>query len=96
LLFIVPGIIKTLSYSMAFFILRDNPDIGASAALTASREMMNGYKGKLFWLYVSFIGWILLSALTCGIVLLWVKPYMTLTLANFYEDLKKNRGETGV
>jgi uncharacterized membrane protein len=89
LLFIVPGIIKTLSYSMSFFILRDNPDIGASAALTASRKMMNGYKGKLFGLYISFIGWILLSMITFGIASLWVMPYMTLTLANFYEELKK-------
>jgi uncharacterized membrane protein len=89
LLLFVPGIIKTLSYSMSFFILRDNPDIGASAAIKASRKMMNGHKGKLFGLYISFIGWILLSMVTFGIAMLWVTPYMTLTLANFYEDLKK-------
>jgi uncharacterized membrane protein len=52
--------------------------------------MMNGYKGKLFGLYVSFIGWFLLSMLTLGIGLFWVGPYMSLSVANFYEDIKHN------
>ena len=56
-LFIIPGMVKCLSYSMAFFILRDNPDIGAAEAITRSRKMMSGHKGKLFGLLLSFIGW---------------------------------------
>jgi uncharacterized membrane protein len=89
-LFVVPGIIKTLSYSMAFYILRDNPTMGASDAITASRKMMNGYKGKLFGLYLSFIGWALLCVLTCGIGYLWLIPYIEQATANFYEDIKEN------
>jgi uncharacterized membrane protein len=91
LLFIVPGIIKSFSYSMAYFILKDNPDIGANEAITRSRKMMAGHKGKLFLLYLSFIGWILLCCLTLGIGILWLYPYMTLSVANFYEDLKKSQ-----
>jgi uncharacterized membrane protein len=53
--------------------------------------MMNGYKGKLFGLYLSFIGWCLLGTLVLGIGLFWVGPYMSLSVANFYEDLKRNR-----
>lgn len=90
-LFIVPGIIKSLSYSMAFFILRDNPDIGSLEAITASRNMMNGHKRKLFCLYLSFIGWSLLCILTLGIGLLWLCPYMYLSVANFYEDIKQKQ-----
>jgi len=61
LLFIVPGIIKLFfSYSMSYFILRDNPEMGPLEALRRSRKMMNGYKAKLFFLYSSFLGWILL------------------------------------
>jgi uncharacterized membrane protein len=89
-LFIIPGIVKSLSYSMSFFILRDNPGMGALEAITASRKMMHGYKWKLFLLYLSFIGWILLSVITCGIALLWVVPYILQAMANFYEDIRGN------
>jgi uncharacterized membrane protein len=89
MLLIIPGIVKTLSYSMAFFIMRDNPGMGASEAITASRKMMNGYKTKLFMLQLSFIGWILLCLLTFGLGYVVLGPYMMMTLANFYDDLKK-------
>ena len=89
LLFIIPGIVKSLSYSMAFFILRDNPGIEATDAITRSRKMMVGYKGKLFVLHLSFLGWGLLCILTLGIGLLWLCPYMYLSIAHFYEDLKE-------
>jgi uncharacterized membrane protein len=90
-LLIVPGIVKYFSYSMAFYILRDNPEIGAAEAITRSRKMMLGYKGKLFGLYLSFIGWALLCCLSLGIGFLWLIPYMELSHANFYEDLKQNQ-----
>jgi uncharacterized membrane protein len=90
-LLIIPGIVKSFSYSMAYFILKDNPNMSALDAITASRKMMNGYKGKLFCLYLSFIGWALLCVLTLGIAYLWLSPYVTLSVANFYEDLKKNQ-----
>ena len=90
LLLIVPGIIKSFSYSMSYFILRDNPEIGAMEALSRSKKMMNGYKWKLFCLYLSFTGWFLLSALTLGIGSLWVGAYAMQSMANFYEDIKYN------
>ena len=90
---IVPGIVKCFSYSMSYFILRDNPDMGANEAITASRKMMNGHKGELFGLYLSFIGWAILCLFSFGIGYLWLSPYMTLSLANFYEELKKNQSE---
>jgi uncharacterized membrane protein len=90
-LLIIPGIVKSLSYSMAFFILRDNPEIKATEAITGSRKMMKGYKGKLFGLCLSFIGWGILSVLTLGIGFLWLYPYVSLSLANFYEGIKQNQ-----
>jgi uncharacterized membrane protein len=88
-LFIVPGIVKCFSYSMAFFILRDNPGMSALDAITMSRNMMNGYKGKLFALMLSFIGWWFLCLFSFGIGYFWLCPYMFLSYANFYEELKK-------
>ncbi|MBC1808048.1 DUF975 family protein [Listeria sp. FSL L7-0993] len=60
LLLIVPGIIKTYSYSQTFFILRDNPNISPLDAITESRHMMNGHKGRLFGLSLTFLLWYLI------------------------------------
>lgn len=88
LLFIIPGIIKALSYSMSLFILADNPNMKANEAITKSKEMMNGHKWELFVLYLSFIGWMLLTILTFGILVIYVGPYMYASLAAFYEEIK--------
>ena len=91
LLFVIPGIVKSYSYAMTFYILRDNPDMPANDAITESRRMMDGNKLRLFCLHLSFIGWLLLSVLTCGILLLWVIPYMQTAQAAFYESLKNDQ-----
>lgn len=93
LLLIIPGIIKRYSYSMSFFILRDNPQMSASSARRASMEMMRGNKWRLFCLRFSFIGWFLLSFLTFGILLLWVFPYKLTAEAEFYQSLLSQNHE---
>ncbi len=88
LLLIIPGIIKSLSYSMTAFVLADNPELSYNQAINKSMEMMKGHKMKLFLLILSFIGWILLSLLTLGIGMFWVAPYIYQSIVAFYEDLK--------
>lgn len=88
LLLIIPGIIAGLSYSMVFFILSDNKDMKPKDVLRKSKEMMNGYKWKFFCLQLRFIGWGILSILTLGIGFLWLVPYMQVSFAKFYDDLK--------
>ena len=88
LLFIIPGIVKSYSYSMTFYILADNPDMSPTDAINESRRMMDGNKWRLFCLDFSFIGWYLLSILTLGILLFWVDPYKMLAHAEFYESIK--------
>ena len=88
LLFVIPGIIKSFSYSMAFYILADNPEMSGKEALDASKELMNGHKMDLFMLYLSFIPWLLLTGITCGIAGIYVLPYMNATVTNFYLDIK--------
>ena len=87
LLFIVPGIVKSYAYAMAFFIKVDHPDYDWSACLKGSETMMKGHKGELFVLDLSFIGWVIASMFTFGIGLFWVSPYMECTRANFYACL---------
>lgn len=88
LLLIVPGIIKSFSYSMAFYILNDNPEMKPLDAITLSRKMMDGYKGKLFMMYLCFFGWSILCLFTLGIGYIWLIPYMQTAIANFYDDVR--------
>ena len=90
LLLIIPGIIKTYSYAMTYFISIDHPEYTAEEAITSSMAMMDGNKMKLFMLDLSFIGWFLLCLLTLGIGFLWLYPYIYTAHAAFYEDLKAN------
>lgn len=88
ILFYIPGIVKTYSYAMTPYILLDKPELSANEAITDSRMMMRGHKMELFLLDLSFIGWILLSLLTCGILFIYVVPYMQAARAEFYRTLK--------
>lgn len=76
LLLVIPGIIKAYSYSMTFYILRENPEMTAGDAITASQKMMDGHKMDLFLLSLSFIGWAILASITFGIGYLWLIPYI--------------------
>lgn len=85
LLLIIPGIIAAFRYSMSFYILADNPDIGIMEALNESKKMMRGNKWKFFCLNISFIGWGILCLLTLGIGFLWLGPYMEVSFIAFYD-----------
>ena len=90
LLLIVPGIIAALGYSMTFYILADDTLIKPEDALKKSKSMMNGYKLKLFYLCLRFFLLALLCILTLGIGFLWLIPYVHVTMAKFYDDIKGN------
>jgi uncharacterized membrane protein len=89
LLFIIPGIIKSFSYAMTPYILADSQNVKAQDALKISMRMMDGHKLDLFVFYLSFLGWMLLSGITFGLVgLFYAGPYMGTSVAGFYEELK--------
>lgn len=88
LLLIIPGIMKAFSYALTPYILLDEPELTARQAITRSCEIMQGRRWKLFCLYLSFIGWGILSLLTFGIGFLWLVPYMNASIAAFYEDAR--------
>lgn len=88
LLFIIPGIVKSYAYAMAPYILQDDPTKDWKQCLDESQKMMKGNKWQLFCLDFSFIGWILLGALCCGVGVLFVYPYQLAARANFYMALK--------
>ncbi len=88
LLLIVPGIIKSYSYRLAFYVAADNPEMTPSECLAESARMMRGHKWRAFCMdFVMFL-WSLLGSCVCGIGTLWVAPYREAALSNFYEDLR--------
>ena len=93
LLFIIPGIIKSYSYAMTPFIMAENPDITAKEAIEASKQLMDGHKGELFMLDLSFIGWTLLAALTLNIGTIFLNPYKNAAYAAFYKELTAPKAE---
>lgn len=86
LLFIVPGIVASYRYALAPYIMAEHPEMGIREAVNLSKQLMNGHKGRLFGLHMSFIGWALLSALTLGIGTLWLNPYVKAAEAAFYVE----------
>lgn len=90
LLFIIPGIIVSLMFSQAFYILSEDPSKSITQCINESVNLMTGHKWELFYLELTFIGWWLLAVITLGIAALWVSPYQKLTEANFYLYLKNN------
>lgn len=90
MLFVVPGIVKGYSYSLAMYIKSENPNIPASKAIELSTRMTNGHKMDLFVLDMSFIGWWILSAFTLHILgILYVMPYQYASKAFAYEEIKE-------
>lgn len=90
ILLVVPGIIFSYMFSQAFFILADDNSKSIIQCLKESAAMMKGYKFKYFVLTLSFLGWILLGCIPFFIGLLWVMPYINVTLASFYLKVKEN------
>ena len=93
LLFIIPGIVKSYSYAMVYYLQQEPENIHREPVdlITESRRWMDGYKWKLFCLDFSFIGWYLLGALCFGVGTFFVTPYHQMARANFYLNLRAER-----
>ncbi len=96
LLLVIPGIVKAFSYSQIFFILAENPDIEVSKAMKISKIMTKGFKGDLFVMVLSFIGWEILSFFTFEILQLWLTPYKNMSFTNAYKNMKMQAIRSGV
>jgi uncharacterized membrane protein len=87
LLFIIPGIIKSYSYALSTYILIKEPTIESMDAITKSRQLMNGYKWKLFALDFSYVGWYVLSVFTFGILTIWISAWHQTARTLFFRDV---------
>jgi len=89
--------VKRFAYSQTMYILADCPNVTAEDALSLSRRMMKGRKGELFMFWLSYIGWAILSALTCGILaVFYVAPWQSAARAGWYLELREQCLRDGV
>ena len=96
LLFLIPGIIKSYEYFMVPFILSENPGINTERAFEISSRTTKGEKWKIFVFECSFLGWILLGLLTCGIGIYFLEPYYYASFAELYQQLREKAFSEGI
>lgn len=84
-------IFLNIMFSQSYYLMLDFPQYTAKEVLLMSKKVMKGNKGRLFYLYISFLPLVLFCGCTCCIALLWLLPYIEATKANFYLDLMKKR-----
>ncbi len=97
LLFIVPGVVISLRYSLAVFILMDDPEKGPVQCMKESGRLMRGHKWRLLKLYFSFILWYIASNLVTNLIgapllNIYLTPYINLSTAVFYNELVHREG----
>lgn len=96
LLLIIPGIVKSFEYLMVPYILAENPGMDSKEAFALSKQMMDGEKANAFMLGLSFIGWYILTIITCGIAgIFYVNPYVYATYAELYAYNKEKAFQQG-
>ena len=86
-------VVITLAFTPVFYMMLDFPNYTVKDILKKSIEVMKGNKMRYFLLDLSFIPWMFVGFLTCGIGLLWIVPYMNMTSTNFYLDLMACRNK---
>lgn len=92
LCFIVPGIIKAYEYCMVPYILAEHPKMESAAVFERSRMLTQNNKMNIFVLEISFIGWLFLGMMCCGIGVIFVSPYIDITMTHLYLKLKEIHG----
>ena len=94
MLFVIPGVIALYRYRFAVYNLCEDPSRGILEVLRMSKVQTRGYKGSLFLLDLSFLGWSFLCTLTLGVLSIWVAPWMVQADLGYYGEIcrRKNMG----
>ena len=91
ILFIIPGIIASLMFSQAFYIIAEDNKIDPYNALVKSKKMMEGNKWKLFKIILRILLLAIICILTLGIGFIWLAPYQNAVYAKFYNVVKEGK-----
>ena len=81
------------AYAIFNYIMVDSTENNLSVidAIKKAIELVKGQRIAFYGLVFSFLGWYLLSAVTLGTLLIWVLPYLNVSLANYYRRLIKEK-----
>ena len=93
-LLIIPGIIAAIGLSQTFYVLQDQPELGAEGAIRESWRLTwtNGHMWKVFFMniLVFFVG--LGGLLALGVGLLVALPLISVMGGGLYEELRAADG----
>lgn len=84
---LIVQMILTIPFSMSYYLLSDHPEMSGLDAVKGSLKMMKNHMGAYLLMEISFFPWILASAFTFYLALVWVIPYIHMVEAEFYRDL---------
>jgi uncharacterized membrane protein len=87
-LFLVPGVFAMLYCAMSLLIAADRSTANIFEIITLSGQYMRGYKMDFLVFSLSFFGWMALAVVTFGIAFIWVLPYLYVSVALYYEELR--------
>lgn len=86
LLFVIPGIIVALGFSMYLYLSLDEPELSGVELLKKSWEMTKGYKLSLLAFGLSFILWFFACMFVIPVI--YVLPYIEVASVLYYVKLK--------
>ena len=87
-LYLIPAVIFFIWFSMSqniFILKKCNP----LDALTESYILIKGYRWNYFNFLLSFLPWLALGIITCGLAFIWVMPYFMISQKVYYYQLDK-------
>jgi uncharacterized membrane protein len=74
-------------FSQVYFLILKTPEKSISELFKESALLMKGYKMQLFFLYLRFIFFLILSVFTLLIWSLWLIPQYYTAFALFYDEI---------
>lgn len=87
-LLLIPGLIKKYSYSQVKYVRASYPDLGVIKCLLMSKKMMKWHRFELFLLDLTFLPLYLLAPFTGGLLLLYLTPYYSATMALYHQHVR--------
>ncbi len=96
LLFIIPGFVKHYAYSQTKYLVTEFENLSVTKALRVSMAITRGHKADLFVMDLSFLGWMILAMIPCGLGLLWLVPYREMSMINAYHSMLKEAVTLGL
>ncbi|MBR5336642.1 MAG: DUF975 family protein [Lachnospiraceae bacterium] len=82
----IAGVLITVRFVLAEFLMIDHPEYSGMEGIRESMRLMKGRNKSMLYIYVSFLGYVALCILSFNLGFLWVAPYMAETLCFFYLD----------